>query len=317
MPNCAPAVQVDGLRKTYGDKIAVDDISLLASHPGEIFGILGPNGAGKTTTVECDRAGCGSATPGGSGCSATTRGPTRPAHTRCSASSSRRASCSPRSPCARRSSCGRRSTTTRPPWSELAERLGLGEPPRPAVRQAQRRPAAATLHRARPGRPPARRDPRRAEHRARPAGPPRDLGARARAPRDAASPSCSSPTPWRRRSSCATGSPSSTPGACARTRHPGRPDPRRGRGHRDLVRARRARSTCTRCVSSSGVAAVARRGRPGHGGGPTRTRVAAPCSRALAAPGRHPPPPPGRRRQPRHRLPRPHQGAALSTIAPS
>lgn len=39
------------LRKTYGDTIAVDDVSLTV-HRGEIFGILGPNGAGKTTTVE-------------------------------------------------------------------------------------------------------------------------------------------------------------------------------------------------------------------------------------------------------------------------
>ena len=50
MPN-VPAVQVDGLRKTYGDKVAVDDISFSVAS-GEIFGILGPNGAGKTTTVE-------------------------------------------------------------------------------------------------------------------------------------------------------------------------------------------------------------------------------------------------------------------------
>lgn len=46
-----PAVVVDGLRKTYGDKVAVDEISLHVES-GEIFGILGPNGAGKSTTVE-------------------------------------------------------------------------------------------------------------------------------------------------------------------------------------------------------------------------------------------------------------------------
>jgi ABC-2 type transport system ATP-binding protein len=46
-----PAVVVEGLRKTYGAKIAVDEVSLAVEH-GEIFGILGPNGAGKTTTVE-------------------------------------------------------------------------------------------------------------------------------------------------------------------------------------------------------------------------------------------------------------------------
>jgi ABC-2 type transport system ATP-binding protein len=46
-----PAVAVEGLRKRYGDKVAVADISFAVDH-GEIFGILGPNGAGKTTTVE-------------------------------------------------------------------------------------------------------------------------------------------------------------------------------------------------------------------------------------------------------------------------
>ncbi|GGU29123.1 ABC transporter ATP-binding protein [Nocardioides albus] len=46
-----PAVVIDGLRKTYGEKVAVDEISLNV-YEGEIFGILGPNGAGKSTTVE-------------------------------------------------------------------------------------------------------------------------------------------------------------------------------------------------------------------------------------------------------------------------
>lgn len=44
-------VQVKNLRKSYGDKIAVDGISFDVKK-GEIFGILGPNGAGKTTTLE-------------------------------------------------------------------------------------------------------------------------------------------------------------------------------------------------------------------------------------------------------------------------
>ena len=47
----APAVEVERLRMTYGDKIAVEDVSFRVE-PGEVFGILGPNGAGKTTTVE-------------------------------------------------------------------------------------------------------------------------------------------------------------------------------------------------------------------------------------------------------------------------
>jgi ABC-2 type transport system ATP-binding protein len=48
----APALEITGLRKQYGQKVAVDDLSLRVAE-GEIFGILGPNGAGKTTTVEC------------------------------------------------------------------------------------------------------------------------------------------------------------------------------------------------------------------------------------------------------------------------
>jgi ABC-2 type transport system ATP-binding protein len=46
------AVRIENLRKTYGETIAVDGISLNISQ-GQIYGLLGPNGAGKTTTMRC------------------------------------------------------------------------------------------------------------------------------------------------------------------------------------------------------------------------------------------------------------------------
>jgi ABC-2 type transport system ATP-binding protein len=43
-------LEVHGLRKVYGDKPAVDNLSLSVPR-GCFFGFLGPNGAGKTTTI--------------------------------------------------------------------------------------------------------------------------------------------------------------------------------------------------------------------------------------------------------------------------
>jgi ABC-2 type transport system ATP-binding protein len=45
------AIEVTGLRKSYGDVVAVDGVDI-SVETGEVFALLGPNGAGKTTTVE-------------------------------------------------------------------------------------------------------------------------------------------------------------------------------------------------------------------------------------------------------------------------
>lgn len=45
-------LQVDSLVKSYGDFVAVRDLSFRV-HSGDIFVIVGPNGSGKTSTVEC------------------------------------------------------------------------------------------------------------------------------------------------------------------------------------------------------------------------------------------------------------------------
>jgi ABC-2 type transport system ATP-binding protein len=47
----SPAIEVRGLRKSYGDLEAVRGIDFTVQR-GQVFGLLGPNGAGKTTTVE-------------------------------------------------------------------------------------------------------------------------------------------------------------------------------------------------------------------------------------------------------------------------
>ena len=46
----APVIVADGLSKSYGDTVAVDNLSFDV-RPGSILALLGPNGAGKTTTI--------------------------------------------------------------------------------------------------------------------------------------------------------------------------------------------------------------------------------------------------------------------------
>jgi ABC-2 type transport system ATP-binding protein len=55
----APAIEVEGLVKTFGGRRVVDDVSMQVA-AGRINGFLGPNGSGKTTTI---RMMCGLLTP--------------------------------------------------------------------------------------------------------------------------------------------------------------------------------------------------------------------------------------------------------------
>ncbi|SEG97064.1 ABC-2 type transport system ATP-binding protein [Nonomuraea solani] len=61
-------ISLKGLTKRYGDRLAVDDLSL-ELRPGAVTGFLGPNGAGKSTTMRLilglDRPTSGSALVGG------------------------------------------------------------------------------------------------------------------------------------------------------------------------------------------------------------------------------------------------------------
>ena len=44
------AIVLQGVRKTFGSKVAVRDLDLVVPH-GSLYGFIGPNGAGKTTTI--------------------------------------------------------------------------------------------------------------------------------------------------------------------------------------------------------------------------------------------------------------------------
>jgi putative spermidine/putrescine transport system ATP-binding protein len=49
-PAATPAVRLSGIRRTYGDVVAIDELDLEIAE-GEFFTLLGPSGSGKTTTL--------------------------------------------------------------------------------------------------------------------------------------------------------------------------------------------------------------------------------------------------------------------------
>jgi ABC-2 type transport system ATP-binding protein len=51
MDETVPAIETHNLKKTFGEKVAVRDLTLTVNQ-GEVFGFLGPNGAGKTTSIK-------------------------------------------------------------------------------------------------------------------------------------------------------------------------------------------------------------------------------------------------------------------------
>src|SRR5215470_13250728 len=51
-PSSHPAIVTKGLRKEFGEFVAVDGIDLHVPR-GSFYGFLGPNGAGKSTTIKC------------------------------------------------------------------------------------------------------------------------------------------------------------------------------------------------------------------------------------------------------------------------
>ena len=151
----SPVIEVTHLRKSYGAKVAVADVSF-AVERGEIFGILGPNGAGKTTTVEC-LAGLRPADGG------TRRRPRRghPARPRRGAPAPRRPA--PGVPPAGPADRVREALELYASfYAEPADTDGAARPARPdrpaahRLRRPLRRPAAAPVHRAGAGRQPRR-----------------------------------------------------------------------------------------------------------------------------------------------------------------
>ena len=172
-----------GLRKAYGDNVAVDGVDLDV-HRGEVFALLGPNGAGKTTTVEIleglpaarrrrgrgarRRPGARRRAPGGRGSASCCRAPASSTTLTVARGGAPLRRLLPATP------------TTR---TTVIERVGLADKRGARTQHAVRRAEAPPRRGAGHHRPARAALPRRADDRLRPGGAPRVLGADPRARR--------------------------------------------------------------------------------------------------------------------------------------
>ena len=167
-------IDVEHLHKRYGEKVAVDDVSLTVEE-GEIFGILGRNGAGKTTAVECI---VGLRRPDRGRVRVLGIDPQRGGpRLREQVGVQLQESELPDKLTVAEAIGLYGSFYRTPAAAALLDVLGLAEKRDDQVHKAVRRPEAALSDRAGPDRPAPDRGARRAHDRARPGGPPRHLGA--------------------------------------------------------------------------------------------------------------------------------------------
>ena len=167
-------IEVTGLTKRYGGVAVVDGISFHVEK-GEIFGILGPNGAGKTTAVECLE---GLRRRDGGEVRILGLDPRADGHRLHQRIGVQLQETQLQEKLKVREALELYASFYPDPadWRELLERWGLAWQGGHHLRQALRRPEAATVHRAGPGREPGGGVPRRADRGPGPGGQAGHLG---------------------------------------------------------------------------------------------------------------------------------------------